>query len=110
MTTTNETFRRQYGLALQALGLHIEEHDLPVPVAIDTIEDHHFGHRPATYRIKLRLPVFPDQQAAWLDSVCIDDETNELVEMGIRATWSVRLPDTGFRFDLVGLRVAAVSA
>jgi hypothetical protein len=102
-----KTFNKQYPLALQALGLHMQVHDLLVPASIDVIEYHHFATMPATRAIRVRLPHLPDQQDAWIASVAVDGTDVEEVELGFRTTWSVRLPDTGFRFELVGLRAQA---
>jgi hypothetical protein len=102
-----ETFQAQYPLALQALGLHMQAHDLPVPTSVDVIEYHHFATRQPSRAIRVRLPHLPDQQDAWIASVAVDGTDVEEVEFGFRTTWSVRLPDTGFRFELVGLRAQA---
>jgi len=104
MTTTTETFNKQYPIALQALAEHIQTHHLPPLTAIDIVEDHHHGAAPATKMIRLRLPATTAQQDAWLNSVCIDDEVSFEVDQGHRHLWSARLPDTGARFELAALR------
>lgn len=100
METT--TFQKQYPLAMIALGEHMQAHHLPAPTAVDIVEYGHFGQQPTTHTIRLRLPFAGD--VAWVNSVIIDHEDTVEVDLGFRTTWSVRLPNTGFRFQLVALR------
>lgn len=103
MTTSPETFQAQYPLALAALAAHIAAHHLPAPPSIDVANVLRDGH--VDQAIRVYLPAEPTHQA-WLDSVAVDSEDDELSGsgLGIRCEWSVRLPDTGFRFQLVGFQ------
>lgn len=99
-----ETFTKQYPIALQMIGLHIQEHDLPCPTGIE-VDDH------PREQIEVRLGWNPDALDAWLDTVVVDDEHNVLreprdgiLEPYFSTRFDVRLPNTGLRFVLVALR------
>lgn len=93
--TAAETFQAQYPLALEALAIHMRIHGLPAPFAIDQ-----YGDRGGEIRIMLT----GGQQAveAWARSVAIDHTETHRGLDGWRTAWDVRLPDTGFRFTLIG--------
>ena len=102
------TFQKQYPLALIALGAHMAQHQLPVPSSVEVIDEHHDGTiEPA---LRLWLPPYADQQQKWLDSVSVDAEESEERDYGFRMAWLVRLPETGIRFTLTGLRSHTVWA
>lgn len=112
MTTTIETFQRQYPLALIALGEHIAAHQLPAPVDIYVVDEVRDGV--LNRIIRLYLPNQTTHQA-WLDSVHVDGQQDEPADsgLGVRTEWYVRLPETGIRFQLLGYRhnvLTAVSA
>lgn len=112
MTTkafTTETFQRQYPLALIALGEHIAAHQLPAPLDIFVLDEYRDGR--LTKVIRLHLPG-QHTHAAWVSSVDVDTRTDEPADNGhgVRTQWDVRLPDTGFRFQLVGFTHSQLSA
>lgn len=111
-TTTIETFNKQYPLALAALAEHMQTHGLPAPRFIDVVDDFDAGRLDRVIRIY--LPGEHTHQP-WVTSVCVDGEAVEPAAsgLGVRTEWTVRLPDTGFRFQLVGFthhRLQAVPA
>lgn len=111
MNTTEETFSKQFPIALVALGQHMAKHQLPAPLDIEV--DQHTGI------IRLVLVGFSTHEQ-WLNSVHVDEENNAYqlpptgaLEPYFRTTWDVRLPDTGIRLQLRGSRplpLTAVSA
>lgn len=109
---TTETFQAQYPLALIALGEHIAAHQLPAPLDIFVLDEYREGR--LTKVIRLHLPG-QHTHAAWVSSVHVDAEHQEPADAGngVRTQWDVRLPETGFRFQLVGFthrQLSAVSA
>lgn len=98
-----QTFQKQYPLALIALGEHIAAHQLPAPLDIFVLDK--FDNGRMAKAIRLHLPG-QHTHPAWIASVVVDDETSEPADAGhgVRAQWSVRLPDSGFRFEIVGYR------
>lgn len=97
-----ETFTKQYPLAIEALGQHMRAHGLPAPYEI------HQDGREITVRISGGVHLLD----AWTASVAIDEERSEAVDFGdvagIRSAFLVRLPESGFRFTLIGYRPAPV--
>lgn len=96
-----ETFNSQAPIAIAAIGAHMVERNLPAPMSIDIYSEQQ--------SIRVMLVGGPDAQRAWLDSVEILDEKVSDIEhpaVGIRSAWTVRLPDLGIRFELVGYRAA----
>lgn len=92
-----ETFTKQVPIALEALGRHMIEHQLPIPIDIEI--------RHVDQTIRVRVPD-EDAQVAWVNTVAIDGETNEpwMGPVWIKTTWQVRLPDSGIGFEIRGLR------
>lgn len=106
-----ETFSKQTPIALHAITGHMVEHNLSAPMSIDIL--------PGEQVIRIRLGGGVVAQDAWINSVCIDDEVNEVIDSpvlksitgnsaGIRTAWSVRLPDSGVTFEVVAYRLAPV--
>jgi hypothetical protein len=98
-----QTFQKQYPLALAALATHMTTHNLAAPLDIFVVDEHHAGRLEKVIRLHL---AGEHTQPAWIASVVIDDEDNEPMAggLGTRTRWDVRLPDSGFRFQLVGYR------
>lgn len=105
-----DTFLKQVPIAIAAIGQHMHEHQLPVPLSIDIYPDREV--------ISVRIiGSGVNAHRAWLDSLLVEDEQNESVagfSDQLRTAWLVRLPDMGIRFELVAYRarpfLAAVSA
>lgn len=108
-SNTTEAFARQYPLALIALGEHIAAHHLPAPLDIFVLDEYRNGRM--VKAIRLHLPG-QHTHTAWIDSVAVDDKHEEPADAGhgVRTQWDVRLPDTGFRFQLVGFTHNQLSA
>lgn len=100
-----ETFSKQASVAILAIAQHTVEHQLTVPMSIDV------DSRDQSIRIRVA-----GGHEQWLNTLCIDDEVNEpgSVATFLRTAWSVRLPESGVRFELVTYRqrpiLTAVSA
>lgn len=106
-----ETFTKLVPIALNAITTHMVDHDLPAPMSIDVL--------PSEQVIRIRLIGGIEAQDSWVNSVCIDDEVNEVLDSpvlkvitgnaaGLRTAWSVRLPDSGVTFELVAYRQAPI--
>jgi hypothetical protein len=104
MTETSTTTENRQGvlaIGLLALAEHIAQHQLPFPMDIYSP-----AGLDAPY-LRIRVSGAGDQMR-WLNTVHVDGETSEPLDTGdaLRLTWHVRLPDTGTRVELVGLRQA----
>lgn len=110
MSQHSINFTKQVPVAIAAIGQHIHEHSLPLPLSIDV--------HPERDLLTVRLiGVRSGAAEAWLCTLVLDGEVNELVagfRDQYRTAWSVRLPATGVQFELVAYRAApflsAVSA
>lgn len=109
MTTTTETFTRQYPIALAAIAAHIQDRGLPAPIDIYIVDELRDGRTTKTIRMHLSGE---HTHQPWLDSVHVDGVQTEpgLGGRGLRHQWFVRLPDTGIRLQLVGFRFEALTA
>jgi hypothetical protein len=92
-----ETRQAVLRIGLFAITQHMLDHELPVP--------HDIYLETRGGRDTLRVLVSgAGQQMRWLNTVHIDDETQEPVGLGrLRMSWTVRL-DCGITFELVGHR------
>jgi hypothetical protein len=97
--TEQDTNQGVLRIALVALAMHMTEHLLPPPVAIDLPS--------STQPPYVRIRVAPmSAQQAWIDSVHFDGaDIEEISPLGDRVVHHVRLPDSGTRIELVGLRL-----
>ncbi len=99
MKTSTEKFNKQVPVAIAALGQHMFDHDLPIPMSIEIREEDE--------QIIVRVPS-EGAQAAWLRTVQVESEVN--VGSGddrddwVRTTWAVRLPSLGIACTLSGWR------
>lgn len=88
--------------AFVAITEHMADHQLPVPLTIDTPSE---GQPPY---VRIRVAPMSAQQA-WIDTAFIDGEDIvDVTPLGERVVFHLRLPDTGTRVELVGLREADV--
>jgi hypothetical protein len=94
-----ETRDSVIAVGLMALGLHQANHALPAPLAIDLPSP----GEPAYIRVRVAGVA---DQLRWLNTVHLDDqdETPALLDHTVRIVWHVRLPETGTKIELVGLR------
>lgn len=92
-----EVFTKQVPIALEALGRHIQEHELPNPISIDISA--------LAQTIRVRVPM-EEAQRAWLNTLVLVHEHNEpyMGPVWLKTTWTVRLPDSEINFELRGLR------
>jgi hypothetical protein len=97
--TQQDTNQGVLRIALVALAMHMTEHLLPPPITIDLPNP--------TQPPYVRIRVAPmSAQQAWLDSVHFDgSDVEEVSPLGDRVVHHVRLPDSGTRIELVGLRM-----
>lgn len=98
-----ETFAKQYPIALAAIAEHITSHGLPAPLDILTVDELRGGGSMG-HAIRLHLAGQHTHQP-WLDTVEVDAVETEPMDSGlggVRHQWTVRLPDTGIRLQLVG--------
>lgn len=106
-TRIDETFQKQYPIALVAIAEHITEHQLRAPLDIQADAD--LG------LISILLPGL-SSHADWLNTVHVDSEDSEyrtpppgMLEPYLRTRWTVRLPASGIKVELSGLRPLPLS-
>lgn len=94
---STESFTKQVPIAIAALGHHMHEHALPLPLNVDIDRE--------AETITVRVPD-ERSQTQWVKTFAIDDEDNQpwMGPVWVKTTWSVRLPDLGVRFRIIGLR------
>lgn len=105
-TTKSETFTKQVPVALAAIGQHMHDHQLPVPLSIN------FDADLQTITVRL-VGSGVDAHQQWLTTLVVDEESNESIAGFndlIRSAWSVKLPDLGIRFELVAYRLTPLQA
>lgn len=101
-----EMFSKQVPILLEALGIHMREHDLPLPLDID-IDEH-------AEVVTLRVASAHSAQQRWIDTLVVDSEVDTASRvMGpawVSTRWMVRLPNLGLRFAITGHRVSDAAA
>lgn len=87
-------------MGVMAVGLHAATHQLPAPLSIELslpTED---------LFVKVYVPGAGNQQR-WLNTIQLDDQVELHFTDYSRFIWHGRLPETGTRIQLVGLRPAS---
>lgn len=103
MQTQTQTFMKQVPIALEAIAIHMREHDLPITTSIDVY--------PHSQVIRVRVVAGQAGVDRWLSSLTVvaaekDDVAHPA--LGFRTAWTVSLPDIGIRFELIGHSPARV--